>query len=230
MHLRSGKDLDYINPMAPIDFDQLTIVQRFILALLAINPEKKLPDHLALQKRIYLLSEVRHPLKDAVDFVPHYKGPYSEVVENSLEDLYDLEMVDFTKHKMNIQLAPDVASRIDDWIERKIPPEVFETIEQTESYLRGLSEDETLLVVYHDHPEIAKESVVRDKVFENRLPLAISLYIKGKVSLRRAAELANITFVEMKNKLQDQGELSHDRDYSTYKMRTKFRLVHHSGD
>jgi len=67
-----------------------------------------------------------------------------------------------------------------------------EAIEDFKKFLNDLTGDELLLFIYVSHPEYTEESAVRDDVLGKRLPTAISLYKKGKVSLEKAAFLAGL--------------------------------------
>ncbi|MEI7857826.1 MAG: hypothetical protein WCH85_10025, partial [Methanomicrobiales archaeon] len=59
-------------------------------------------------------------------------------------------------------------------------------------FLNDLSRDEILLFVYVSYPDFMEKSAVCERVIRKRIPTAISLYKKEKVSLEKAAFLAGL--------------------------------------
>lgn len=188
------------------DLDSLSISQRYILGLLLNSAGSRIPDHLVLQKEMFLLSEASEPLAETCSFAPHFKGPYSEEVESSLADLQDLGLVKVDAFKQNIRLDPTAKQRIAEWW-TKVPTPVASSVVSVTSFMQDLTSDEVLLGVYHDRPDMAVQSVVREQVTERRVPNAISLYRKGKVTLSRGAELAGLSQPEFRKVLHEKGLL-----------------------
>jgi predicted HTH domain antitoxin len=188
------------------DLDSLSIAQRYILGLLLNSTSNRIPDHLVLQKEMFLLSEASEPLAEKCSFAPHFKGPYSEEVEGSLADLQDLGLVKVDSFKQNIRLDPAAKQRVAEWW-NKVPLPVASSVVSVTSFMHDLTNDEVLLGVYHDRPDMAVQSVVRDQVTARRIPNAVSLYRKGKVSLSRGAELAGLSQHEFRKILHDKGLL-----------------------
>jgi predicted HTH domain antitoxin len=70
--------------------------------------------------------------------------------------------------------------------------EQIEAILDYKEFLNDLTQDELLLFTYVSYPEFKAESAVYDRVIRKRIPIAVSLYKKGKVSLEKAAFLAGL--------------------------------------
>ncbi|HNW81239.1 MAG TPA: UPF0175 family protein, partial [Methanoregulaceae archaeon] len=63
-------------------------------------------------------------------------------------------------------------------------------------FLNDLSRDEILLFSYVSYPDFIEKSAVYERVIRKRIPAAISLYEKEKVSLEKAAFLAGLPVEE----------------------------------
>ena len=68
-------------------------------------------------------------------------------------------------------------------------PEELDAIADFKKFLNDLTEDEILLFTYVSYPKFKSESTVYERVIKKRIPVAVSLYNKGKVSLEKAAFL-----------------------------------------
>lgn len=190
-----------------VSLDGLSVSQRYILGLLAESDEP-LSDHLMLQKEVFLLSQASEKLAAACQFTPHFKGPFSEEVESALQDLHDVGMVSYrAPFKADIHLKPAFRDEVRHWWHANAPPHVVESTRATAAFAQGLTQDEMLLCVYSDHPTMTVESVVRPQVEARRVPNAVSLYRKGKVTLNRAAELSGMNHLAFKRMLADRGHL-----------------------
>jgi hypothetical protein len=179
------------------DFAGLSRVQRYVLALLAEASDGAIRDHLRLQKALYLLSRQSTHLQDDLGFEPHFQGPYSETVESSTADLAALGYVRGSPAKGKYSLVESEAGEIRSLLAELMPAEPRAGVRAVVTFLKGLTNDELLLVVYTDNNFIGNQSVVRTNVFENRIKLATSLLRKGKVTLSRAAELADLSLGEL---------------------------------
>ena len=70
--------------------------------------------------------------------------------------------------------------------------EQIEAIQGYKEFLNDLSRDEILLFFYVSYPDFTEKSAVYERVTRKRIPAAISLYNKEKVSLEKAAFLAGL--------------------------------------
>ena len=67
--------------------------------------------------------------------------------------------------------------------------------------MNDLTEDEILLFTYVSYPKFKSESAVYERVIK-RIPVAVSLYNKGKVSLEKAAFLAGLPIEKFLDKVR----------------------------
>lgn len=178
----------------------LDVVQRYILALLGSQNCARVPAKLWLEKELFLLSKLRRRLAEEAEFFPYLKGPYSEVADVALEDLKRVGLVDYDEYGGDIRLTP-----AGEWLvaelEGAIPADVRKEIDDTKAFLNSLSEDELLVFTYFSYPEMVTGSVVKEHAESVRVPRAIALYKKGKVSLEKGAELAGLPLSDFKKRV-----------------------------
>ncbi|HKZ58754.1 MAG TPA: UPF0175 family protein [Candidatus Thermoplasmatota archaeon] len=177
----------------------LDLLQRYLLALLAANNGAHIPAKLWLQKELFLLSLLRPNLARQADFVPYLQGPYSDAADTALADLRALGLADFDEFGVNIVLSAR-GKTVSRQVESTIPAEVKSEIDETKAFLNDLSEDELLVFTYFSYPDMVTSSVVKDRVEKVRVPRALAMYRRGKVSLEKAAELAGLSIVELKKR------------------------------
>lgn len=180
--------------------DQIDTVQGFILALMGLGEEPEVRGDLHLQKEMYLLSRQLGALSDACDFQPYLKGPYSEDVDAALSDLKMMGVIEEGSGD-RLQLT-DEGRDLFEKIREEIPPEVQERILESKDLFDDMSDDELLVFIYGVYPEMATESVIRDRVMAKRVAVARRLYEREKVSLERAAQLADMPIREFQEELQ----------------------------
>lgn len=180
--------------------DQIDTVQGFILALLGLGDEPEVRGDLHLQKEMYLLSRQLDALAAACNFNPYLKGPYSEDVDAALSDLRISGLVDEGRGG-RIRLTDEGRALFDD-LRAEIPDDVKDRIEESKDFFDDMTDDELLVFIYSVYPDMATESVVRERVMNKRVPLAKKLYLREKVSLERAAQLAGLKITEFRRELQ----------------------------
>lgn len=179
--------------------DQIDTVQGFILALLGLGDEPEIRGNLHLQKEMYLLSRQLDSLAEACNFNPYLKGPYSEDVEAALSDLKALGLVE-EGGGGRLHLTEEGKGLFQELAE-EIPSEVKERLIESKDLFNDMTEDELLVFIYAVYPEMATESVIRERVMAKRVPIAKRLYGRGKVSLERAANLAGLTLREFQKEV-----------------------------
>lgn len=180
--------------------DQIDTVQGFILALLGLGDEPEVRGDLHLQKEMYLLSRQLDSLAAACNFNPYLKGPYSEDVDAALGDLKILGLVG-EDSSGRLRLTDEGRAVLEE-LKEEIPPDVQERLLESKDLFNDLSEDELLVFIYGVYPDMATESVIKDRVMAKRVPVAKKLYQRGRVSLERAAQLAGLKITEFRRELQ----------------------------
>ncbi|NHV45031.1 MAG: hypothetical protein HA493_00085, partial [Candidatus Verstraetearchaeota archaeon] len=72
-----------------------------------------------------------------------------------------------------------------------------EIIKEIVEFLENLDEDELLLYIYVNYPEIADKSDIREKIMKRRKEIALKMLKEGKVSTSLAAKLAGLSVEEL---------------------------------
>jgi len=169
---------------------ELDILQKYILYLLHAKKDEPVKGSLWLQKELFLSSKLDKELGSEADFEAYLQGPYSEEIDEALNDLRTLGFV-YIDRWGPIRLSAE-GSEISKLIEDELKLDIKEHLEEMKSFLNDMSEEELLAFIYGAYPEMAIHSVKFAQINKKRLPLAKQLYKKGKISLGRAAEVAGL--------------------------------------
>jgi uncharacterized protein YwgA len=160
-----------------------------ILQLLHAGNNDPLKGKVAYQKEMFLIADFIDKIREQAEFIPHTFGPYSEAAENEMGNLRALGLV--SEEGQEYQITPTGIAALDK-VRPAFSQEEIEAIGDFKQFLNDLSQDELLLFIYVSHPEFTEESGVNERVLKKRIPTAVSLYNKGKVSLEKAAFLAGL--------------------------------------
>ncbi len=179
--------------------DQIDTIQGFILALLGLGDGREIRGDLHLQKELYLLSRQTDALARACNFNPYLKGPYSEDVDAAVSDLKVLGLVE-ERRRGRLRLTEEGRDLFEELMD-EIPPDVQERLLESKDFFNDMSDDELLVFIYAVYPEMATESILKDRVMAKRIPVAKRLYVRGKVSLERAAQLAGLPLGDFRGEL-----------------------------
>ena len=125
---------------------------------------------------------------------PHFYGPYSDLMTEKKTSLLDIGYLEISGS--GVRVNPDekaVVSRIT-LPGKDTDSEIADMIASIEE----LTVDEVLLITYCDDERKTKgkfidESHIKADIYRNRIPLAIGLYRKRRVTLDRGAELAGLS-------------------------------------
>ncbi len=169
--------------------EDLTELDLAILQLLHAGNNDPLKGRVAFQKEMFLIADYIDKIREQAEFIPHTFGPYSEAAEIEMGNLRSLGLVKEEEQEYKITQYGIAAL---EKVKPVFSPEQIEAIEDFKEFLNDLTQDELLLFIYVSHPEYTKESGVFEKVIRKRVPTALSLYKKGKVSLEKAAFLAGL--------------------------------------
>lgn len=169
--------------------EDLTDLDLAILQLLHAGNNDPLKGKVAFQKEMFLIADYIDKIREQTEFIPHTFGPYSEAAENEMGNLKSLGLV--REEGQGYRITPTGVSALGK-VRQAFTPEEIEAIADFKEFLNDLTQDELLLFIYVSHPEFTEESGVYEKVIRKRIPTAISLYKKGKVTLEKAAFLAGL--------------------------------------
>jgi len=169
--------------------EDLTDLDLAILKLLQAGDNHPLKGEVAFQNEMFLIADYIDKIREQAGFIPHTFGPYSEAAENGMRNLKSFGLVEEKYHEYHI--TPNGIAALD-----KVKPvfslEEIEAIGEFKAFLNDLTRDEILLFTYVSYPKFKEESAVCERVIRKRIPVAVSLYKKGKVSLEKAAFLAGL--------------------------------------
>ncbi len=166
----------------------MDLVQKHIVYLLYSDSQSPVKGRSWLQKEIFLISKNIEDLERQSDFEAHLQGPYSEEVDEALEQL---SLVGVVKIEGKITLS-NMGVEIAKKISKDIPNEIREIIQDMKSFLNDMTEDELLAYVYFSFPEMTKQSVKLDQAKKARESAAIKLFSHGKLSIGKASQIAGM--------------------------------------
>jgi len=184
--------------------ESLNPVQAYLILLLGAKNYEPVRGKVWLQKEMFLIVRNVEKLRDEVDYEPYFIGPYSETVDVAVEQAENMRLIKSTEEGF---VLTDLGKKIFKKLVEMARKETLELVEEVKSELNDLDEDELLAYIYFTFPEMAKESRKIEEIKKRRVPLAIRLYKKGKISLSKAAEIAGMSIKSFMDVLRKKGVL-----------------------
>jgi uncharacterized protein YwgA len=172
--------------------EHLNLVDRVILLLLRAQDRSAVPGRLFLQKEVYALHRGLSDLATELSFDSHLLGPHSDVLETECEQM---ELSGFVDSTGGVYKLTETGSHIADELARRFPLEDTKLIEETKQLFNDLAPDELLALIYlgDEDSGFEAESAEYQKIKRNRVPLALRLLKKNKVSTSKAAKIAGLS-------------------------------------
>lgn len=171
------------------------IVEEFIVSLLG-SKEKSCPTIWHLQKEFFIFTKINPKAKRLFNFVKHYEGPYSEMLQESFREPMYYEEAFVTRNNGEICLTPEGYNSFDEIKKRHADNEKFKQIINTFKLIRDLydklTKEELLFLIYVTYPEYIEQSNVYDRLVLNedkKNQLSKSLLKKGIITKERYEEL-----------------------------------------
>lgn len=166
----------------------------YIILLLGVV-DKPIPTMWHIQKELFILSKVHPKIQKFFNFVKHYDGPYSQVIqEDVMEPMYFKNAYDFSNK--GIHLTENGKSIFNEIKKRYGNNEKFiyllHILELIRNIYDKLSKDELLFIIYLTYPDYIELSNKYEKLVlnkENRTSLAKKLYSKGIITKERYEEI-----------------------------------------
>lgn len=180
--------------------EYLSDIQKVSILLLGSNLCEQVRGKLWYQKELFLIAKNIPQLEEETDFEEDFLGPYSEIADSELEQLKIENIVEPKKLKLTT-----FGKKISNVLSSKSSKNLLQLISDIKSFANNLSNDELLGFIYFSYPTFTTESLEFDRIKKNRLPISISLFEKGKISLGKAAEIAGISQEEMIKLLKEKG-------------------------
>ena len=175
--------------------DMLKIVEEYIVSLLG-SKEKPCPTIWHLQKEIFIFTRMNPKAKPLFNFVKHYEGPYSEILQESVREPMYYEDAFTTKQNGEICLTDEGQKIFNDLRNRYAHDIKFLRIINNFKLIRDiydkLTKEELLFLIYITYPEYIEYSNVYDRLVRDRkkrLQLSEKLLRKGLITEERYKEL-----------------------------------------
>lgn len=184
------------------DKEYLSRIQKVILMLLFVDGVP-LKGKTWFQKEIFLISKLDEQIREEIEFEPHNYGPHSYEAEESLESLEEEGLVDIIGNS-EIKLT-DKGKDISNLLRHEFPDKIMDFYKEIKNFLNDLSKMELLAFIYQTNKEMTTQSVELDNVRSRLIEYAISLYRKEKLSLVKAAEIAELQIKEFISELKERG-------------------------
>ena len=168
------------------------ISKQYILLLFNALNEKPIKNMINIMKMLYFISLNVPSLENEFNFEADNYGPSSDVVERNLESLNQENFLIESKKGFQLnKLGKEyLNSRNFDDVDNDL-------IEDMKELFDGLTSDEVCALTYFTFPDTTSESLILDRIIENRQKLALNLYKKNKISVEKASEIAGIPVIEM---------------------------------
>jgi hypothetical protein len=166
-------------------------VETYIILLLGAKDEP-LPSRLHLQKELFMLSKARPVINDIFRFEKHYEGPYSQILNESLDEPAYWPNA-YTSDESGIHLTAEGKKQFDAIVSEMEGKSRFKHLLSILRLVRSLydeiSKDELLLLIYDEYDEFIAKSKVYDRINKNRKGLSKNLRRKGIITQGRCDEL-----------------------------------------
>ena len=156
-----------------------------------------------LHKHIHVLSKAIP--ESGFEFEKHNFGIYSPSLEIILNQNITSDYICQTRterafDKRPIELTKD-GIRIARTFWKELNPNEQEIISKLKSFLNEMNYWELIGFSYSTFPETTDHSQIMSKFREKRLPVAVSLFVKQKISLKKAASMSGMSVDLMEKEL-----------------------------
>lgn len=185
---------------------RLSKSQRFALLLAYAGGGQPVRGKLHFQKEMFLIAKNVPDLADELGYEPALKGPMSEALEWSVDQLESVGLL--TRDAASYRLT-NIGKICAQEAAEEVGPDVVQLVGDMKALLNDLSKDELLAVVYFLYPEMTVESEEIAGILPRRKSIALRLFVRGKLGLERAAVVAGIPPVEFVAYLKRQGVAIH---------------------
>jgi len=175
--------------------NMLKIVEEYIVSLLGTE-EKSCPTIWHLQKELFIFTKISPKAQNLFNFVKHYEGPYSQVLQDTLRDPMFYEDAFTTKQNGEICLTNHGKETFKAIRNRYAHDEKFANILHSFRLIRDiyekLTKEELLFLIYVTYPDYVEFSNISDRLIKNkekRMQLSSNLLKKGLITEDRYREL-----------------------------------------
>lgn len=141
-------------------------IKELLLLLLGVDPEIPLKRTLLMKEAFLFEKELSFELDlyfEPLKFYPHRYGPYSKVLDDTIESISDLLIIDSSSQKKEIKLNDSGKKEANDLI-NSLPEEKIKEIKFARIGWDQYGNKGILRRVYTDYPAYAKNSEIKDDV------------------------------------------------------------------
>ncbi len=174
--------------------DEIEIGEMYLIMLLAVE-DRPLPSRFHIQKELFVLSQINPKIQEIFNFKKHYKGPYSQF----LDEIIDAPMYhpnSFITLNQKILITSEGQKNFleikNKFSQDKKFIELISTLKLIRELYDKLSINELLFLIYETYPEYTKFSDISDRLLKNKSIRKIildSLSSKGVITDKRYLEL-----------------------------------------
>ena len=157
-----------------------------------------IPGNTWLQKQMHELSKVVPKLNS--NFIEHHFGVFSPSLDSILTQNKASNLIDQQPKGGRLILTLRgmvVAKKI--WNESSLDEQKF--VSETKKFFNEMRYWEIIAFSYSTHPETTINSEIKPDFEKRRLPAAIDLFKKRKISLKKAASVAGVSTEKFKEEL-----------------------------
>lgn len=168
------------------------VIERYLILLLGIV-DRPMPSREHLQKELFILSRANPRVANFIKFEKHYKGPYSddldELIKNPLHYVGSYHY--HAKDTIHItQKGKKIYNQIvKHYSENNKFKEFLGMLKMIREFYDRLSKDELLFLVYLTYPEYKEGSKISENLISRRKEIAKKLLEKGVITEKRFLEI-----------------------------------------
>jgi len=182
-----------------------SIGKKYILFLLNSLKQKPIISKTILMKELFFIANNLPQLYEELKFEGDNYGPNSDVVSRYIEDMSQLGLIKLENLSKNKDFYKYSLGKNGEKILNKLRLKEIDTelLDDMKELFDGLTTDEALALNYFSYPEMTNESLVKNKIEKKRKKLGLSLYKKGKISVGKGSQIANIPLDEFLKVLEE---------------------------
>jgi uncharacterized protein YwgA len=175
--------------------EEQEVIEYTLLLMMGVN--KKPLTGTQLQKEIFILTKVKEDLREGFNYEKHLYGPFSQVLEESLESPSYLTGA-FEFKDLKFSLSKEGLLKFNKMVEKYKENNSFQIFLSSLKLIRDLYDEleneELLFLIYETYPEYTEYSRISDELLKNkskRDKITRSLLSKGIITEKRFEELKN---------------------------------------
>jgi hypothetical protein len=174
------------------------VVEEYIVSILGVE-DKPLPSVWHLQKEFFILTRMNPNVQKLLNFVSHYEGPYSQILQESYKEPMCYEEAFETDKNDEITLTKQGKKTFDE-IKKKYSDnpkftQFLQSLKLVREIYDKLSKEELLFLMYLTYPSFKEYSNIYERLVKNvarRKRICDNLLKKGVITLDRYEELISL--------------------------------------